>query len=1083
MSFLIVFSIFYLGINLENVEGQTRTQTQSSTQKSCCQLTKNNDACVYTNRVECDTSNGLQVSNSKCEDSSFCSNVCCLESEGCYPNTPKGLCKGTQVSDSTCNSENQCKQGCCILGGQYSFTYENECKKLADNIYGRINYNFGDVFKETETEFQCLSLSLNDKEGCCVSSNVCKYGTKASCEGDFNLNSKCSSLNECDSCKSKSYKDCNDGNVYWYDSCGNKESLVQECDYEKGFLCAKENENVFCKSLDCKTTTKYDEWDYTGKERKHGESWCVYESPTGDFTDRPGSVHYRFSCINGEEVPENCGDYRKQVCLQANFNNSGFSQAGCVNNNIYSSTLTSNISSVSVGNKFWENENKIKDQCKKGSTTCTVYYVKKNRVSNFECKGNCFCETQQFIDDANNYCKSFGDCGFNYNILNEEGSKGLNVFWTGANIGNKPTTFTQNYLDHLKSYGIYGGMSYLDSEAERILNSDKPEVDDYEKILIYGGIGFFLSGVLTQFLISVATLSLSEVFGTIGIGYLGSGLTGGLSSSISTAFTESASSGATAATSTTNIAGQGGAAAADASVKTYYTHAALSSTPQATTTPLTAGDFVFAGLQMFAYVAAVVAAIIIIVTTVLAIVQSGGEVKQKTINIKCEPWKAPLGGKDCGKCSDDPNKECTEYRCRSLGTTCKLVNEQDLSKIRCVDSNPNDVNSPRINPMQLQAYSITTEQYGYRINEDVEPIKPFNFGILSDEESDCKFDLNATTKYEDMVYEFGDGFFNKRHNMTLILEGSKNYKFFVKCIDIVGNDNDASYQINFKTKKGLDKQVPIISTTEPKNNAILPNYLNFATVDLELNEPATCRHDVKDKKYDEMGNQSSCNNEFSLIPTKYKCNSGITGLNNGPNAYFFKCRDLSNNTNTQSYVYTLIRSEILGISVDSNSPKDAVNTNDVTLSITTKAGSETGKSSCRYSTRNIPYENMIEFKVTNSNQHLQSQTNLKNGNYDYFIKCRDNAGNEAKEKISFKILRDNIGSEIIYFYKDNSNLYVVLNSDSSCEYDNKQFTFGTGKKMDGDKTTVHTAPLEFNEYYIECKDDTDKDVQGIRINV
>jgi hypothetical protein len=232
-----------------------------------------------------------------------------------------------------------------------------------------------------------------------------------------------------------------------------------------------------------------------------------------------------------------------------------------------------------------------------------------------------------------------------------------------------------------------------------------------------------------------------------------------------------------------------------------------------------------------------------------------------------------------------------------------------------------------------------------------------------------------------------------------------------------------------------------------------------------------------------MKNIGLCDIEFSQIPKGYFCTTPLDVSKKGQNNYFFRCRDLKNNTNTQSYVYSLIRSDPLTVTVSDPSPKDLVFVNDVTLSADTSGGSENGKSICRFSEKDLAYQDMIEFKITNSNKHLQSQTNLKKGNYNYFIKCADSVGNEEKTNIKFRIVLDGKGHEIIYTYKDSSSLYIVLNVASNCEYSNKVFVSGHGTRMGGDNTTIHTAPLDLNEYNIKCTDEEGKEIKGVTVNV
>ena len=375
-------------------------------------------------------------------------------------------------------------------------------------------------------------------------------------------------------------------------------------------------------------------------------------------------------------------------------------------------------------------------------------------------------------------------------------------------------------------------------------------------------------------------------------------------------------------------------------------------------------------------------------------------------------------------------------------------------------------------------------ELGYTISEQVDPFKFLTFGIETNEFASCRYSLEQNIKYDDMQFNLGDSFFKKRHNASLVLEGNKEFKYFVKCIDVKGNKNSANYLINFKTKKAPDLTAPIILDTSIKNNGVIAGNINETILTLVLNEPAVCRYDTKDKAYDQLGNESICDDEFSDVPKDYLCIAGLFGLKKGNNNYYFRCRDLSKNTNTQSYVFNLIKSDVLSVKVAEPSPDRLIYINDVTLSVETSGGAENGKSICRFSDNDGRYEQMTEFKITNtnSNKHLQSQVNLRKGVYDYFVKCRDSALNEAATRINFRIALEGKGDEITYVYKDFSSLYVVLNVASNCEYSDKVFSFGTGIKMGGDETTIHTAPLDLNEYNIKCKDEEGKEIKGVTVN-
>ncbi|PIN94208.1 hypothetical protein COU56_02845, partial [Candidatus Pacearchaeota archaeon CG10_big_fil_rev_8_21_14_0_10_31_9] len=70
------------------------------------------------------------------------------------------------------------------------------------------------------------------------------------------------------------------------------------------------------------------------------------------------------------------------------------------------------------------------------------------------------------------------------------------------------------------------------------------------------------------------------------------------------------------------------------------------------------------------------------------------KVEYKRVDFICDPWQAPIGGDDCEKCNDGMNP-CSEYRCKSLGQACGIVNKGTEDE-KCVWLNPRDVNSPII---------------------------------------------------------------------------------------------------------------------------------------------------------------------------------------------------------------------------------------------------------------------------------------------------------------------------------------------------------------------------------------------------
>ena len=211
----------------------------------------------------------------------------------------------------------------------------------------------------------------------------CKRTTLENCEslgGDFYEGKLCSHPDLNTGCKKQDRVSCFDGleEVYWVDSCGNRENIYDSdkqeswnrgfileknescalgspenwlknqrscgnCDRMKGSLCGSvTNEqkligapkgDVICKDLGC---------DVNGTRRENGETWCVYQNAIGTSFEvpllgalgyfggfhldglrsmsAPGGRHFRQSCIEGVVITEPCADYRNEICTESRTN-------------------------------------------------------------------------------------------------------------------------------------------------------------------------------------------------------------------------------------------------------------------------------------------------------------------------------------------------------------------------------------------------------------------------------------------------------------------------------------------------------------------------------------------------------------------------------------------------------------------------------------------------------------------------------------------------------------------------------------------------------------------------------------------
>ena len=468
----------------------------------------------------------------------------------------------------------------------------------------------------------------------------------------------------------------------------------------------------------------------------------------------------------------------------------------------------------------------------------------------------------------------------------------------------------------------------------------------------------------------------------------------------------------------------------------------------------------------------------------------GKEKKTETVSVSCNAWQPPKGGDECQKCNEK-GKECSEYRCRSLGKLCRLINE-GTEEEKCVSQTPLDVNSPRITaikPRDLQIDERKNE--GFSIKTLIKPFTPVELSISTDEPSRCKFDTNTTIKYENMKFNFGDSLFRYNHTMlfslpselqneeALRLTNGGKYSLYVRCTDANDNANNRDYYIKFEIDKGPDLTAPKIELTSIKNNGFVSENTIDAGLDIFVNEPSECRWDKNDQDFETMKNSFICvRNGLDQSPLRqglYRCGTLLSDLKKGKNNFFFRCKDKPNekdgrNVNKESYQFSLIRTEKLAIS--SIDPREKVFRTNPKISVKTVAGAENGVSLCGYSTERNAEVSLPQFSKTNSSDHEQQLRNLRKGRYTVYVTCFDRAGNIAKDSTTFEVAADTGQSVISYVYKDTRNNVLVIgtNEDSTCYYDNKVFISGEGIPMTDPSSKKHEAVLPVKSYFVLCKD-------------
>jgi len=469
------------------------------------------------------------------------------------------------------------------------------------------------------------------------------------------------------------------------------------------------------------------------------------------------------------------------------------------------------------------------------------------------------------------------------------------------------------------------------------------------------------------------------------------------------------------------------------------------------------------------------------------------------VEFSCYPYEPPIGGKYCEECGED----CSEYRCKSLGQACELLNQGSEDE-KCAWVNPRDVKSPKISLIDVSEghiykpdNNLRPPATGVEITQEngncIKAFTPLEFKIKADEPAQCKIDYNLTKGFDEMNYFLGgSNLFEYNHTEKLSLPGAdtlnkispelKNdgtYTLYIRCRDANGNYNQDAYSVRFCVEKGPDTTPPVIIDYNIASGS--PVQYNTTKLNLEVyvNEPSDCKWSREDRDYELMENSMLCNNEIWEMNANlvYTCKTTLTGIQDRKeNLYYIRCKDKPNfneserNVNTQSEIYSIIGTQPLNIlEIKPNKTiSSSSNLVPVYLEVKTDNGYDNGESICYYSLTGNEND-YIEF-AENTNYHKQRQ-DLSPGDYKYYIKCVDLGGNTDYETTSFKVESDKQPPIIIRAYKENG-LKIITNEKASCYYSlqNCNFNIEDGIAMNKNDN-IHTTEWKDNLYYIRCKDE------------
>src|SRR3989344_4098124 len=654
----------------------------------CCAKTIDNLYCQ-------DINNPLQCSGdlipSSCSQVQSCKQGCCVNpDEGtCVSNSINQTCEslgGIWKNNAACNI-NECKKGCCSLPiyDETLYMTSQRCSKLS-SLYG-VDKSF-----KAMSEADCIKQQKNQKEGACMynfaSQRLCKLTTKQDCLKltnnirNFYPNYLCSNPALNTSCIKQFTTGCIDGisEVFWMDSCGNRENIYDankdrswnsglilqknescnsnsanieskncgNCNKDKGSYCQQADKtaskpdygNYYCGDLNCV---------YKGKNYINGETWCDYDSFVGNGKDVVGSRSFKKTCDKGIVKTEACEDFRQEVCAEKMLDNKKVAQCRinrwreCISYNSINDTAEQELKCKQDPDCDFRKMN-IFDAPKEGSNEsdtatkmCTPKYP-----PGLDFSANMQESTKEICNVGNFNCTVVFRCGKciqNCNCLTAQ--------------------FTENLNDACISMGDCGAKSNIEGEvtkggyglkfADKDINN-KTNSKPYKLSANYlNSLKDYANPVEGQKIIEFLNNSKKEII----------------------------FQALTAVISIPGISGE------------HDNYRMLES--------ILMGALIGWEIGMtFGPIGAIIGAVIgaIVGALISAFGGTHCHVDSREVVFTCLPWQAPAGGQDCGKCKDKEKDgiPCTEYRCKSLGAGCEIINKEaeGTGLTECVWTNRSD---------------------------------------------------------------------------------------------------------------------------------------------------------------------------------------------------------------------------------------------------------------------------------------------------------------------------------------------------------------------------------------------------------
>ena len=1058
----------------------------------------------------------------------YCGLITCYDSSRgeCSPSTPKKLCEengGEVVADG----DQRCVLGCCeSLGRNMRMMTQNQC--LAASEGQSVNV----LFNTEKDETTCKYASI--EQGACVQSGLtfgsnCVRSTEAECvDGTFYKGDLCSKHESETGCRAQEKISCGNQeggeyNVYWYDSCEQKENIYLgntpqkkiesnntgrimtpekesgsgcnqggdcgKCNYPDSNICSpfsgSSNKvkagDYYCKKVDCPDA------QLNGGEtglKKNQEEWCLFDGFVGKAKDTVGSEHYLARCDKGEVVIDEHSTMRDYICHEVEYNN-GRTQASMIDN-------TNSLLECQAINKLTTSEEKItacsqNPLCTMIQGLCTAAYPmgksfwnedllteqqscgKKEGGPNEDGSlilGGDYVDrmgvgySEPFVKWAvtrNNYCTSLGDCGDYINYLGDYGSQeeAMNNYERGtfnffSEIDGRNYT---NYipLSEEKTNFVYDEIDYNSHTTKEAINfSDSVN-------------GQKVPGDYKGYPIIVGY--------SVSGGFLGE----------SCKSCEDCTSGFFASEVKCNNCNNCGGGIRGTKCEDCEDCGNEGNCESCKSCEIETGE-------------------------------KTNSFPSGMIFYSCNTWKAPLGGDKCELCNND-FLPCTEYKCKSLGSTCEIktpdtdsFGETVFSDVQfCYDSaqcSKNEITNTEITSVELsegfdssengRERNIWDKAIPNKINENQQIEIIFN----TKEYAECWWSktpiVGAEIPTDSIVIPRLDP---TKFNLTLTmpdaddldwLSDGETFTANIQCSDVCGNPSTEPYKFIFKVRKTPDTLSPRIyfETTE----TFIPFNSNEGKLKVFADEVlAECKYSFSQSTpYEQMINTFSTCIPYSPDTINYFCETTVGSLNMPEQKIVYvKCKDTSGNINVDSEEesHTFIKSKAK-LKISSVTPTDGQTfkksfgegTNKISFSISTTGGlNDDGLSSCNWTFDNMENIAFLDNPLSTHNLDFDYST-LRSGSHVMRFNCKDDGGNSATNQIQFNIEVDRTAPLITRVSKEGSSLVLTTDEIAICYYDNStlpscSFIPEQVEKIDG--TYVSSHPFSFNSdktYYIKCED-------------